>query len=159
MSLSEIHGKFKKMEKRDKVDLKIVKSLEKYKESLIKVEKKFLNSKNLTEKFEFYYLLKSQIRAIDSLVFRIRNPIPHDNPKVVDDVLKIWPSLQHADLIINKSKYGEPSFEIATQIQSDFIKYNLYPSPEEILNEMNKKSLKKNFNLFVSNIGEEVYEC
>lgn len=148
------------MNKRGKVDPKILKLLNEYKNELIEKEEGILGSKNLTDKFDFYYLLKTQIRAVDSLIKRIGQPIPNDNPQIVDNVLTVFPQLELADIIIHdKNAECKANFDVVAKIQSEFIKYNLYPSPKEIIKETNKRELKKNFDLFVSNIGEENYGC
>ena len=148
------------MQKKGTINPKSIKMLKQYKENLLETEKNFLKTKDIIDKFDFYYLLKTQIRAIDSIIKRLEKPLPNDNPKIVDDTLKIWNYLDLGDIMINDRKNKiQPSFNEIAKIQSELIKCDLYPSPKEIIKETNKKNLRKNFNLFVSNIGEKKYEC
>jgi hypothetical protein len=157
--LTKIENSFKEMVKIGKVDFRVVNSLKKFKEDLLKSKKKISFNKPLIESFSIFHAIETQIRIVDQMIIRLnKSQQIHDNPTVAEDALVILPPFKELyDTLIGDMTH-DPHYimGLSSRLQISAMRNNMYPSPEQITKLADKRTLKENFIKFVSGVGEEI---
>ncbi len=152
--LGEIESKFLYMIKMNKVDLSVLPLLEEYKSKIAGLKSKLITEKGILNKFHYFYSLDVVLRVIETLSNRVKiAEIVHDNPKVARDALAVMPFIQRIDIELrNKEFRNVNNFELGSNLQIEALKNDMYPNSKEVLNEIDKSQIKKDFNLFCQRV-------
>lgn len=130
----------------DKIN-EIIKKIDKQISVIVK------NKEDISYKFSLYFGLDTQRRILRKLVDRVSNATKiHENPKTASDALIIIPPLSVLDNSIENSiktnTQSSSILSLASLVQMEAIKYNMYPSLDEMTEKINKKSLSDIVNSF-----------
>lgn len=154
----DIESSFKKIDK--KIDPLIVNKLNDFMTGLDVLNKRILNKgENNFSRFSIHHAIATEKRIISKLINRIKIKKKEDNPKVVDDFLKITPEMSKLHLNLEELKKQikiNTNFllDLSSQLQRKAIQFNLYPSEKEIFENINRKVIKRTFEDFAKRVGD-----
>lgn len=157
-TLLRIEKEFLSMVENKKVNILVIKDLDKIKEELNIYKKQELSKNQLTsDNFSRFHAIETQMRVIDKMINRINMAEEiHDNPKVADDALMILPLIRDLNTNIKIENDSNFLMELSSDLQILAMKVNMYPLLKDVREKINKEVLEKDFNKFISNIGEEI---
>lgn len=156
----DIEESFKKIDK--KIDPLIVVKLNDFITELDILNKRIVDKgENDFSRFSIHHAIATEKRIVSKLINRIKIKKKGDNPKVVDDFLKITSEMSrlHSNLEeLKKQNKINTNFllDLSSQLQKKAIQFNLYPSEKEMFGNINREVIKRTFEDFAKRVGDIV---
>jgi len=165
MNYGQINDSLYNMEATGKVDLSILKLLDKLKEFIKQLKQRWLENRN-TDSFYFYQGLRNIELMLDKMQYRFEHSqTNNDNPKIAEDSILLFKVVDNLLKVTESSKLNQQHvnqiLSMTRDLRNTAIKQNLLESLETDEELLDKDNIRYNFESMMKNLdipNDQVHE-